>query len=1149
MKVFEQILKENNEFKKILSCIKLGIRPISITGVSTIHKSSIIHSVCKENLKKALIITADELEAQTMCKDLCGMGTKAIFFPYRDFCFRNVEGKSKEYELKRISVLKSIVDGDFDAVITCCDAALQSVIPKFKLKESIFKLKSSMEISTSQLTEKLLRCGYERSEQVEGIGQFSVRGGIFDIFPPKSPSPIRLEFFGDEIDTMSYFNIETQRRTNVISSFEVTPASEVLVSDKDRLIRDVRYLAEKLKNKNEKLSSNLILDAEKLSSNVNISNLDKYINLIYEDNSCIFDYFSSENLIFVSEQVKIKEHLKSYFIQFTEDIKIYLEEGIICKELGDYSKDTEYFKNELLSRQVLCMDTFASNNYIVVPKDILNISAYAIPVWRGELSNLYDDVRSFLDSEKGCLILSGTEKFAKSVCYNLQDKGINARLSLDCDKVMPGEVVVSSGGLSSGFRFEDSKIVVISHGQGVSGSKKRSVKKASKGISNLSELKKGSYVVHATHGIGMFMGIHRLSMNGVTKDYIKLSYDKGDTLYVPVTQMDMVSKYVGTKDDVRVKLNKLGGSDWQKTKKRVKSAVKDIAKNLIKLYSERMKAEGYAFSEDNEWQKDFESSFEYVETEDQIRSINEIKSDMQRKAPMDRLLCGDVGFGKTEVALRAAFKCVTDGKQCAMLVPTTILAWQHFQTAIKRFENFPIRVELLSRFRTSKQQEEILRRLSKGEIDFIIGTHRLVQKDVKFRDLGLVIIDEEQRFGVAHKEKFKEMSKNVDVLTLSATPIPRTLNMAMSGIRDMSTLEEAPQDRQPVQTYVMEFDKGVIFDSIRREIHRGGQIYYLHNNIETIQQTATSIGMQIPEANVGIAHGRMSENELSEVWRKMLEHEINVLVCTTIIETGVDIPNANTLIIENADCMGLSQLHQLRGRVGRSSRRAYAYFTFRQNKSLSEISQKRLSAIRDFTEFGSGFKIAMRDLELRGAGNIIGAEQHGNMADVGYDMYLKLLDEAVKEEKGESVSEQNSECLVDIQVDANIPESYIKSLGQRLDAYRRISDIKCDEDASDVIDEFIDRYGDIPKAVRGLINIALIRNVARLFGIYEIKQNNNYILLYQSKLEINKDSEIIKRMNGKITVNAGNKPYMSIKCNTNDKPLEILMKAFNLRKI
>ena len=705
------------------------------------------------------------------------------------------------------------------------------------------------------------------------------------------------------------------------------------------------------------------------------------------------------------------------------------------------------------------------------------------------------------------------------------------------------------GALSAGFEYPSQKFFAITYSQ-VSYRPEKSEKKKKKTgqeIYSLSELAPGDYVVHNVHGIGVFGGIRKIDTHGVIKDYIKIDYAKGDVLYVPVTQLDMVAKYIGPKEDSRVKLNRLGSGDWQKAKARVKTSVKDIAKELIELYSQRMKAKGYAFSADNEWQRDFELSFEYDETPDQLRCCEEIKHDMMRSSPMDRLLCGDVGFGKTEVALRAAFKCIADSKQCALLCPTTILAWQHYQTVIKRFEGYPVRVELLSRFRTAKQQKEILQKLKRGEIDMIVGTHRLVQKDVEFRDLGLAIIDEEQRFGVAQKERFKELCKNVDVLTLSATPIPRTLNMAMSGLRDMSVIEEAPTNRQPVQTYVLEHDDAVINEAIRRELRRGGQVFYLHNNVETISSCAAKIQEAVPEAKIAIGHGKMKEGELSEVWRQMLEQEIDVLVCTTIIETGVDLPNANTLIIENADCMGLSQLHQLRGRVGRSSRRAYAYFTFRRNKVLTEIQQKRLAAIREFTEFGSGFRIAMRDLELRGAGNIMGAQQHGHMESVGYDMYLKLLDEAVSEEKGEQNVTKDLDCLIDISVDAHIPESYVESLTLRLDVYRRIADIRSNEDADDVIDELQDRFGRIPNSVLGLIDIALVRNKAYSMGIYEIRQNGTTLMLFVNELKSPQVADLLIALGGKAKLVAGAKPCVAVECKNSSAPLEILTKIFGVQ--
>ncbi len=665
-------------------------------------------------------------------------------------------------------------------------------------------------------------------------------------------------------------------------------------------------------------------------------------------------------------------------------------------------------------------------------------------------------------------------------------------------------------------------------------------------LHSLDELKKGDYVVHSLHGIGVFDGINKLEVGKITKDYIKIKYAKGDVLYVPVTQLDLVSKYIGPhEDDGRtVKLNKIGGKDWEKTRNKVRAAVKDMADQLIALYSKRQNSPGYAFSPDIDMQSDFERRFEYDETSDQLRAIDEIKGDMEKPYPMDRLLCGDVGFGKTEVALRAAFKCAADGKQCAILVPTTILAYQHYRTILKRFDGFPVEIEMLSRFRTPKEQEKILKNLKRGSLDIIVGTHRLVSKDVKFKDLGLLIVDEEQRFGVAQKEKLKELFPTVDVLTLSATPIPRTLNMAMTGIRDMSVIEEAPQDRYPVQTYVIEHDMGILCEAMEKELRRGGQVYYLHNRVESIESTAAKIKEMMPSARIAVAHGRMGEEELSEIWRDLLEGDIDILVCTTIIETGVDVPNCNTLIIEDADRLGLAQLHQIRGRVGRSTRRASAYFTFKRGKELSEIANRRLSAIREYTEFGSGFKIAMRDLEIRGAGNVLGAQQHGHMEAVGYDMYLQLLGEAVEEEKGEKPISRKKECLIDMQIDAHIPDNYIKSIPQRLAVYRRIADIKNTEDAEDVKDELRDRFGEIPQSVQGLIDVSLLRNTAAAKGIYEIGQKGNSVILYVNDIDTNTVLNLSSMMRGRVSIMDYGKKHIAVKIADGQSPLDTLKEIF-----
>ncbi len=1134
------------EFSALDQAVKNGALPAAVTGVSGIHKANLIQSLCALNGRRAFVVAADESEGQRLCDDLAAMGMHPLTYPLRDFNFRDTQGSSHEYEHQRIRVLSRLLSGECDCVVCCLDAALQYTIPPDELRRRTAVLSAAQKIAPEKAVQTLAACGYERAEQIEGAGQFSLRGGILDFFTPGAENPVRVEFWGDEIDTLSFFDPETQRRTDSVPRAVVTPSVEAPVEHPEVLARRIRTHAASLRGKNAPAAKQVLLEqAEKLENHAHIGCADKYIPFLYEKPATLFDYADGSTLLFVSEPAKAKERMRTVLWQWGEDIREYLSEGVLCRGLDTYSGDWQYALSEFERLGAVYLDTFVRSSYDTPLRTLQNVTARQLSVWGGSLPLLLEDVQAMLANRWACVILAGTERAARTLTADLQAKDIPAVHLSDPQEAEKGVATVTEGSLSAGLEYPGAGFGLITHGRILAPARKKAKKRApnSQEIYSLAELSPGDYVVHATHGIGVFEGIHKINMQGVVKDYMKLRYAKNDTLYVPVTQLDLVSKYIGPREGAQVRLHKLGGTDWQKTKARVRAAVKDMAKDLIRLYAGRMKAKGHAFAPDTEWQRDFESHFEFEETEDQLRCIEEIKGDMEREVPMDRLLCGDVGFGKTEVALRAAFKCISDSKQCAMLVPTTILAWQHYQTILKRMDGFPVRVELLSRFRTPKQQEEILNQLRRGEIDMVVGTHRLVSKDVKFRDLGLVIIDEEQRFGVAQKEHLKDLYRDVDVLTLSATPIPRTLNMALSGIRDMSVIEEAPHDRHPVQTYVLEHDAGILADAIRRELRRGGQVYYLHNDIDTIERTAAALRAQLPEASIGIGHGKMSEHELSEVWRRLVDHELDILVCTTIIETGVDVPNANTLIIDNADHMGLSQLHQLRGRVGRSSRRAYAYLTFTRNKVLTEIAQKRLSAIREFTEFGSGFKIAMRDLEIRGAGNILGGEQHGHMESVGYDMYLKLLAEAVSIEKGETPAPADSECLVDMQVQAHIPEAYIESLSQRLEIYRRIADIRSDEDAGDVIDELIDRFGDPPAAVKGLIDVALLRNMASSLGIYEIKQQGQTLLLYKNDIDMKQLSPLIGRMRSRVMISAGSKPYISIRLPQDAAPLDTLNDA------
>ena len=1130
MSCFSGMLASNAGFASLLRASEKNMLPAGVTGLSYLNKVHLIHSLCEESKARAIIITGDEGEAVKIKEDLNTLfaSEDTLLYPARDFSLSSTAGQSREYEHLRLGVLGRMLEGDYKAVVCSIEAAMQFTIPPDVLLSRSFVIEQGMDISIEKAREILVNAGYSPCEMVEGSGQFAVRGGILDFYPPDAPNPIRAEFWGDSIDTMGYFEIVSQRRTENVDKIKITPSVEVLTGDGLKLSEKIEKLAASLRGKAVKARQALNRDAEMLRSGLKPASTDKYIPLIYENPSTVLNY-ADDALLFVSDTAKVKERGNAAQTLLLEDIKDFLESGELCRGLDRFALTWAEMKDEYEQRGAIYLDTFARGSFDTPIKTLINMDGRTLAPWGGDYSLLKEDIVPALQSGWCVAVMAGTEKAAQALCEMLSEDGIPAAAYSEYpSSFLKKSVNVLSGGLSGGLEYPAEKFMLISRGRAsLLKPKQISRKKRSKeGFNSLDELHRGDYIVHSVHGIGIFDGITKLEVGGVTKDYIKIKYAKEDVLFVPVTQLDLVSKYVGPGEEGRaVKINKLGTQEWKKTRTRVRSAVKDMAKELIKLYAARQNAPGYAFMPDTDMQNDFERRFAYDETDDQLRSIYEIKHDMEKKCPMDRLLCGDVGFGKTEVALRAAFKCIAEGKQCAMLVPTTVLAFQHYQTIIKRFEGFPVEVEMISRFRTAKQQEQIIKGLKRGSIDMIVGTHRLISKDVEFKDLGLVIVDEEQRFGVAQKEKLKERFPNVDVLTLSATPIPRTLNMAMSGIRDMSMLEEAPQDRHPVQTYVIEHDMGIIAQALEKELRRGGQAYYLHNRVDTIERTAAKIQELLPEARIGIAHGKMTEESLSTVWKNLLEGEIDILVCTTIIETGVDVPNANTLIVENADRLGLAQLHQIRGRVGRSARRASAYLTFTRGKELSDV----------------------RDLEIRGAGNILGAQQHGHMEAVGYDLYLKMLARAVSEEKGEvSDKEPEQECLIDIQIQAHIPDDYIESVPQRLAAYRRIADIRNPDDADDVVDEFIDRYGDPPPCVEGLIRVALLRNTAISQGIYEIGQKGDCVLLYSENINMKKVSVLGKEMKGRILVGAGKKPYISVKSSEDMPPVEALAKALSI---
>ena len=1030
------------------------------------------------------------------------------------------------------------------------ESILQRTIPKTLLTQAAQVLRMGERHDLGELAGTLAAAGYTRCEQVEGVGQFALRGGILDFFSPAHPKPVRVEFFGDEIDAMGLFDPDTQRRIENLGAAEILPAAEVLpqftpggygglLEGLDRLISQA-----KRRKGSETLVQTLEEDRERLAASTAFPAMDRYIALIYPVMATAADYFPEDAVVVLSESPRVAERGKSYLWQLGEDAKALMERGELAGELADFARTFEELTEVLADWPVCYLDAFTSSRYPQRPRTLLNLLTKQLPSYGASLETAVSDLAHYVSDGFRTVVLVSSEQRALNLQALLREQKMTTAVDFQLHELPGyGKAVIAVGGLTAGMEYPVGRFAVLTEGQSLLGKKRRSKPVTNRQkLGSYADLSPGDLVVHEHHGVGRFLEMTKMTVDGVQKDYVKIAYAGADVLYVPATQLDLVSKYIGSGEDAQEtrKLSRLGGTDWEKAKTRAKKAVKDLAKGLIQLYAERQRQPGFAFSPDSPWMKEFEDEFEYAETDDQLRCIAEIKQDMEQARPMDRLLCGDVGYGKTEVAFRAIMKCVLDGKQAAILVPTTVLARQHYLTAKQRFAKYPVEIDVVSRFRTQAQMKDTLRRLEQGGIDLLIGTHRLFQKDVKFKDLGLLVIDEEQRFGVQHKEKLKELSKQVDVLTLSATPIPRTLNMALSGIRDMSTLEEPPMDRQPVQTYVLEHDWGVLSDAMRRELERGGQVYYLHNRVETITRTAARIKEMLGEdAAVAVAHGKMSQEELNDVMTRMSDGEVDVLVCTTIIETGIDIANANTLIIEDADHMGLAQLHQIRGRVGRSTRRAYAYLTYRRGKVLTEVASKRLGAIREFAEFGSGFKIAMRDLEIRGAGNVLGPEQSGFLLSVGYDMYLKLLEEAVLEERGEK-PERPTECAADLSVAASIPDRYVPSPEQRMDLYRRIAAIRSEADADDVMDELIDRYGDPPRTVNNLISVALLRADAARNGISQIDQKGANLNFYLDQFDLQRVSALcgLEKYRSRLLFSAGERPYLALRLKKGEDALK-----------
>lgn len=1178
--ILTDIVRADKEYEQLLEIVLKQFKaskplPVLINGLCEGGSDALLVSLledmpCVE--APALIVCSEEKDCVRLSDMLARFGKRSAFFVGRDFTFYNITA-SHEYEHERLNVLFGIQSHGLDVVLTTPEAALGYTIPPERLTNAVLRMDFNSRIDLDVLIRRLIAAGYVRADMVDGKGQFSVRGGIIDIFPPNGhytdedgrnldgSMALRIELFGDEIDRMGLFDIESQRIHTTVMSVELPPAREILLTDE---VRDAMKKAISTQFKaqhDETVEEELIKEAscveESCRTGGDIPFADKYISLIYPEKTSLLDYFSGRSSVFLIGTNNIYERLRASEWHLNQTIEELLTGGTIAPKYTEYAKPNAAFDAFLEKNVTLHVD---SMSYGLSGKRLAGMFGFRskhMISYGDNFSLLEEDLNNYLSRGYRVILLAENETSAKNLCGLLHDRGFLIALADgDADtlsELKKGGALILWQNYLQGFELVSARIAVLSTNPdtrrgslATSGKLKNRKKKrsASQTVLSYADLEVGDFVVHENYGIGRYTGIETMTVAGVTRDYIGIQYAGSDKLFLPTEQLDKVSKYIGSHaDDGMVKLSKFSGDAWNKAKARARASVKDIAKDLIKLYAERERRPGYAFPADDEFQRSFEAAFEYEETEGQLRAVDDVKHDMMSPVPMDRLLCGDVGFGKTEVALRAAYKAVMGGKQVAVLVPTTILALQHYQTFTSRMRAFGVHVDMISRFRTHKEQELTLRRLRRGEVDVLIGTHRLIGKDVGFRDLGLLIVDEEQRFGVAQKEKLKQMAGNVDVLTLSATPIPRTLNMAMGGLRDISVLDEAPGDRLPVQTYVLEDDDLIILEAVRRELRRGGQVFYLHNIVDTIDDVAAKLAKEIPEARITVAHGKMEKDVLEHIWEDMLSGEIDILVCTTIIETGVDVANANTLIVDNAHRLGLSQLHQLRGRVGRSSRRAYAYFTYPKFRALPEIAQKRLEAIRDYAEFGAGFKIALRDMEIRGAGNLLGSEQHGHMDAVGYDLFIKLLNEAVLTEKGEPPKPE-TECTITLDLDAYIPDAYVRYPAQRMELYKKIAMIETEQDRDDILDEMLDRYGDIPKASENLLNIALIRAYGKKCGIKQIRQAGPDIQIYAEKIDFDIWTELSNALPGRLRMVMNGEPHLNFKCKTGEDILSHVHKMF-----
>ena len=1089
MQAFVAPLMELAEFETIQKKRKEKKGMIQIAGCVTSQKTHLMYAL-SDGFANKIIAVSSETKAKQIYEEYKFLDQDVYLYPAKDLLFYQADLRGKYLIKQRMEVFQAMLEKKGITVVTTFDGFMDALIPLEEMKKRILSVKTGDVVDFEELKKDMVRLGYDREEQIEGPGQFAVRGGIMDIYPLTEEVPIRIELWGDEVDSIRTFDVESQRSIENLEEITIYPASDFPEEECKR----VSFL-------------------DYFDYETSILFLDEPVRLIERGNGVEEEFVQAQ-----------ANRMESGYQVSDEEMKLFQ-----TREVAE--RMSQFYGIAFSALDMKCKELRA--------REIYNIQTKGVNPYNDSFEMLTRDLKRLKRSGYRVVLLSGSRTRAKRLAEDLRDYNLSSFYSEDLEReVQDGEIMVTYGHVTEGYEYPMLKFMVISESDIFGQKKKKKKRKAYEGqkIQNFSELKAGDYVVHENHGLGIYQGIEKIEVDKVAKDYMKISYAGGGNLYIPATQLDLIQKYASA-DAKKPKLNRLGGQEWHKTKTRVRGAVKEIAKDLVELYAARQQQEGFVYGEDTVWQKEFEEMFPFEETEDQLLAIEDTKRDMESTKIMDRLICGDVGYGKTEIAIRAAFKAVQENKQVVYLCPTTILAQQHYNTFMQRMKEFPVRVDLMCRFRSAAQQKKTIEDTKRGLVDIVIGTHRVLNDDLQFRDLGLLIIDEEQRFGVQHKEKIKKLKENVDVLTLTATPIPRTLHMSLIGIRDMSVLEEAPVDRMPIQTYVMEYNDEMVREAIQRELSRGGQVYYVYNKVKDIDEITDKIQKLVPEAVVAYAHGQMRENKLENIMLDFINGEIDVLVSTTIIETGLDISNANTMIIHDADQLGLSQMYQLRGRVGRSNRMAYAFLLYRRDKLLREVAEKRLAAIREFTDLGSGFKIAMRDLEIRGAGNLLGAEQHGHMEAVGYDLYCKMLNEAVKHLKGE-ITEEPYTTTVDLNVDAFIPASYIPNEYQKLDIYKRIASIENEDEMDDMLEELIDRFGDVPKKVQQLLSIALLKALAHSAYVTAVEQKGEvikFVMYEQAKVKVEQIPELIKKYKGDLQFTVDTNPYFTYKKKARNK--------------